>query len=152
MKFSIRKSSPEDASIVIELLNEFAEYENIPTDEVKLTKERFRIYGFGELKCFDCDIGFADDKPISYTLYSTRFSGLKGRPVIYLEDLFVSHEHRKNGFGKMMLMHTLDYAKSIDCEFVEWVVSDKNTPAQQFYKHIGATLKQENIVCRISSK
>ena len=51
-----------------------------------------------------------------------------------------------------MLMHILDYAKSIECGFMEWVVSDTNTAAKSFYENIGAVLKPENIVCRLSAK
>jgi hypothetical protein len=51
-----------------------------------------------------------------------------------------------------MLMHKLDFAKSIDCEFTEWVVSDTNTAAKGFYKNIGAVLIPENIVCRLNAK
>jgi hypothetical protein len=40
-------------------------------------------------------------------------------------------------------MHKLDFAKSIDCEFTEWVVSDTNTAAKGFYKNIGQFLNQK---------
>ncbi len=151
MEYEIRKAYPDDAHDVIAMMIEFAELEGISADAVKLTTESFAKYGFGKNKCFSCDIGWLADLPISYALYSTRFSGISGKPVLYLEDLYVINRKRNQGYGKSLLTHVINVSKDGNCAFVEWLVADWNSSAQEFYRTMGAELKSDYLVSRLKN-
>jgi GNAT superfamily N-acetyltransferase len=71
---------------------------------------------------------------------------------LYLEDLFVLPDYRGKGFGKAMLIFLAKLAIKRDCGRFEWSVLDWNTPAIEFYKSIGAELKNEWILNRLSGE
>ena len=67
------------------------------------------------------------------SLYYIRYSTWKGRRL-YLEDIIVTESMRGKGFGKLLLDHTIEYAKEQGYSGMMWQVLDWNTPAIDFYK------------------
>ncbi len=149
MEFEIRPATPQDFEAVRELLLEFAEHDELEPGSIKLDKTAFNRYGFGTEKCFGCDVGIVNGIVVSYTIYSTRFSGILGKPILYLEDIFVSQAYRYHGLGRSLMKTTIDHAKTAECARIEWVVDSNNTPAQIFYESLGADLRKDIIVTRL---
>jgi GNAT superfamily N-acetyltransferase len=79
-----------------------------------------------------------EDQTIGFALYFFNFSTFLGKPGLYLEDLFVSPEHRGVGVGKLLFKELGKVAAENDCGRMEWMVLDWNEPAQGFYRRIGA--------------
>jgi len=83
-------------------------------------------------------------------VYFFSYSTWLGRQGIYLEDLFVSIEHRGKGAGKALLQELAKIAVAKDCGRLEWSVLDWNEPSIQFYKAMGAEPKDGWTVYRLS--
>lgn len=62
---------------------------------------------------------------------------------MFLEDLFVRPEFRKNGIGKALLAKVARIARDESCYGVRWEVLDWNQPAIDMYKAMGAIFLDE---------
>ena len=77
-------------------------------------------------------------------------STFKGRPVLYLEDLFVREHARGQGLGTILLREVARRALARECDRVEWTVLDWNEPAIRFYKSIGANVEPDWRLVRVA--
>lgn len=149
MDFEIRCARHSDISVIVELVYQLAIDEKKSPDQIGITAQKVEDYCFGERKCFDCDIVWVKENPIGYALYSFRFSGWAGKPVLYLEDLFVLPDFRRQSVGTSLLKHLASVAKENGCAFMEWYVFDWNKNAQAFYEQLGARIRKDFLVCRM---
>lgn len=140
--FSIRRATPRDASAIFRLLRGLAEYERL-THEMVATRAQIRRHGFGRRRYFEaliCRRGRAD---VGLAVYYFTFSTFLGRPVLYLEDLFVLPDERGRGAGRALLAAVARVAVRRGCGRMEWSVLHWNTPSIRFYKRLGAKLRKE---------
>jgi len=93
-----------------------------------------------------------DNKPVGFAVYFFNYSTWLGKHGLYLEDLYVSPEHRRSGAGKALLKHLAEIALSRNCGRFEWSVLDWNEPAIQFYHSIGAKPQDEWVGYRLTGK
>ncbi|MFC2084481.1 GNAT family N-acetyltransferase [Bacteroidota bacterium] len=136
-KLNIKKATKSDAEIILKFIKKLAAYEKLSQD-VTATKDILIETLFGKDSNAECLIGYYNSRPVCFALYFYNFSTFKGKRGLYLEDLFVIPEERGKGFGKQMLIHLAQIAKSKKCGRFEWSVLDWNEPAINFYKKIGA--------------
>lgn len=139
MDFTIREAKREDMPQVLELIKELAAYENA-TDEVIIQVEDLGKEGFdeGNFKCFVADV---EGKIEGMALVYFRFSTWKGRTV-HLEDLIVREKMRGTGLGGALYQRVVKYGYDNGVKRVEWVVSEGNKNAIQFYENSGADIKK----------
>lgn len=139
MEFKIREAEKKDMPEVLQLIKELAAYENA-LDEVVITVEDLEKEGFeeGNFKCFVADV---DGKIEGLALVYFRFSTWKGRTV-HLEDLIVREKMRGTGLGGALYKRVVKYGYDNGVKRVEWVVSEGNKNAIQFYENTGADIKK----------
>lgn len=150
-KITIKKAEVKDIPTILNFINKLAEYEKL-SKEVTATNEILEESLFGENATVFSLIGYLKNKPVTFAIYFFNYSTFLGKKGLYLEDLFVLPEYRKNGVGKQMLKHLANIALENNCGRFEWSVLDWNLPAIEFYKNLGAELKAEWITTRISGK
>jgi GNAT superfamily N-acetyltransferase len=83
-------------------------------------------------------------------LYFYNFSTFLMKPGLYLEDLFVLPRYRRQGVGQALFRYLGQLAVAQGCGRFEWSVLDWNTPAIEFYQRMGADLKPEWQLCRLT--
>jgi GNAT superfamily N-acetyltransferase len=83
-------------------------------------------------------VGEIDGVPQGVAVFFMNFSTWSGAPGLYLEDLYVRVDARRSGLGRALLRELAKIASSRGCKRMEWAVLDWNTPAQEFYKTLGA--------------
>ena len=139
MDFTIREAKREDMPSVLKLINELAQYEN-HLDDVEVTVEDLEHEGFdnGNFKCFVADV---DGSIEGMALVYFRFSTWKGRTV-HLEDLIVREKMRGTGLGGALYSRVVQYGHEHDVRRIEWVVSEGNKNAIEFYENSGAKIKE----------
>lgn len=139
MEFTIREAEKKDMPEVLELIKELAAYENA-SDEVQIEIADLEKEGFeeGNFKCFVADV---NGKLEGMALVYFRFSTWKGRTV-HLEDLIVRESMRGTGLGGALYRKVVEYAHENGVRRVEWVVSEGNKNAIQFYENTGADIKR----------
>ena len=133
----IRPARETDVQLLVEFIRGIAEYEKL-LDEVEATEEGVRQSLFGEKPAAEALIGEWEGEPVAFAVYFQNFSTFMGRAGLYLEDLFVKPQYRQRGIGKLMLKHLAGIAVERGCPRLEWVASDWNEPAIEFYEGLGA--------------
>lgn len=146
---SIRAAAADDVSLILQFIRELAEYEKAP-DEARATPEDILRDGFSEHPKFRCVIAEWDGRPAGFALFFTNYSTWRGRPGIYLEDVFVRPAFRQKGIGRALLAHLAQTALREGCARFEWQVLDWNTPAIEFYQSLGATAMKEWLTMRVT--
>lgn len=137
MSVTIRAATPADADTIFRFIVELAVYEREP-EAVQTSAAELR----GQLEQvsppFECLIAEHDGAPVGFALFFANYSTWRGRPGIYLEDLFVSPEARGHGAGKALLTALARLTVARGGARLEWSVLDWNAPAIDFYHALGA--------------
>ncbi len=137
----IRQGEKKDLPAVLSLIKELAEYEKAPL-EVEVTVQEMEQSGFGINPVFEFFVAEKEAEIVGMALYYTKYSTWKG-PCIFLEDLIVNQNHRRNGIGAMLFERMITLAKEMKVSRLEWQVLEWNEPAINFYKKYNATLDAE---------
>jgi GNAT superfamily N-acetyltransferase len=145
----IRPGTARDVPTILALIRGLAEYERL-AHEVEATRARVRAHGFGSRRYFETIIGRRGGKPVGFALYFFTYSTFLARPTLYLEDLFVLPEERGTGAGKALLRALARIAVRRGCGRLEWAVLDWNRPAIRFYRRLGAQLRRQWILTRLT--
>jgi GNAT superfamily N-acetyltransferase len=133
----IRPAQRGDVETILALIRGLAEYEHEP-QQAQATAEDLLRDGFGPMPRFHCLLAEWDGEVAGFALYFYNYSTWKGRPGIYLEDIFVWPHLRKLGIGKALLVEVARIAVREHCGRYEWQVLDWNQPAIDFYESLGA--------------
>lgn len=139
MDYKIRKAVREDMPQVLELIKELAAYEHA-SDQVRITIADLEEEGFdkGSFTCFVADV---EGKLEGMALIYFRFSTWKGRTV-HLEDLIVRESTRGTGLGGALYKKVVQFGADNGVKRIEWVVSEGNKNAIEFYENTGADIKK----------
>jgi GNAT superfamily N-acetyltransferase len=146
---TIRRATRADAATIVGLIRGLAAYERL-LRAMEATPARIGRHGFGRRRYFEALLCRRGRRPIGFALYYFTYSTFMGRPTLYLEDLFVLPEERGRGAGRALLTALARIALRRGCGRMEWTVLDWNTPAIRFYRRLGATLRREWILTRLS--
>lgn len=145
---TIREAGAGDGKILFQFIMELADYEKLSHEVVATAEDIEQRLNAPHSKLFGL-IAEEDGVAIGMALYFYNFSTFRGRHGIYIEDLYVSPEHRGSGAGKMLLKQLGQIAKANDCARIEWWVLDWNEPAIGFYKKLQAEAMDEWTVYRL---
>jgi len=147
MELSVRKGVKKDLPQVLELIRELAMYEKAP-NEVTITLAELEQDGFGAQSVFNFFIAENKNQIIGIALYYIKYSTWKGK-CIFLEDIIVTEQFRKQGIGKKLFDEVVKVAKEMKVPRLEWQVLEWNEPAINFYKKLNANFDNEWINCKL---
>jgi GNAT superfamily N-acetyltransferase len=145
----IRDATPADLSLIVSLVRELAEYERLAHEAIA-TEADFHVALFGPSPKAYALIVVHEGQPAGFALYFYNFSTFLGRPGIYIEDVFIRPEFRRNGFGRTIFKYLARKALVENCGRLEWWVLDWNAPAIDFYRGLGAIPMDEWTVQRLT--
>lgn len=145
----IRAAVPQDGPALFALIQALAEYEQL-SHEVTGSLEDLNQGLFGEQPYAQAIIAEVENRTVAMAIFFYNFSTFLMKPGLYLEDLFVLPEYRRQGIGQALLTYLGKLGLEQGCGRLEWSVLDWNTPAIQFYQQLGAELKPEWQLCRVS--
>jgi GNAT superfamily N-acetyltransferase len=144
----LRPATADDVPTILELIRGLAEYEQL-AHEAQATPDLLREHGFGPRPVFEAVLAEQGGQAVGFALYFFTFSTFRGRPSLYLEDLFVRPEARGSGIGRRLLVHLARIAVERGCGRMEWAVLDWN-PARDFYFKLGAVALDDWTVFRMT--
>lgn len=147
----VRPAEPADVPVVLQLVRELAAYEREP-DAVEATEEMLGEALFGDSPVASCHLAELDGEVVGFALWYVTFSTWKGRPGLWLEDLFVRPTARGSGLGRQLLQALARTCVERGYARLEWWVLDWNTPAHGFYASLGARPEDEWTVWRLDGE
>jgi len=145
MHITVRKADQNDFPHILNLIKEFAVFQKtsskvtISLEQMERDKDFFQCY-VAETDMHEI-VGFAS---FYFTFYSWSGKGL------YLDDLYVTAQYRKQNIGTQLLQTVIDLAKKKHCKKLRWQVSNWNKTAIDFYKKMGAIVDEVDINCELN--
>ena len=133
----IREASLGDEQSIYDLVKALAVYEKAP-NEVINTPSQIAKDLFEDKICY-AYVAEKNNSIIAFALYYFSYSTWKGKSL-YLEDLFVLPEYRKDGVGGLLFDEVVATAKRWKVKRMDWQILDWNEPALNFYKKKNAHL------------
>ena len=137
----LRFATVEDIELLLQLIRELAAYEKAP-EAVVATEDDLRRHGFGPEPRFEALLAFFDDEPAGFALFYPDFSTWRGRPGLFLEDLYVREWARGRGVGRRLMTRLAALAVERDWPTLRFNVLDWN-PARGFYRRLGIERRNE---------
>ncbi|MBD2205940.1 GNAT family N-acetyltransferase [Calothrix sp. FACHB-1219] len=148
---TLRFAEPEDSSVLFDLIQQLADYEKLShavTGDAMALKEHL----FGSPRYIEAILAEYAGQAVGFALFFHNYSTFLTKPGIYLEDLFVVPEYRRQGIGKALLTKLAQIAVERNCGRLEWSVLDWNEPAQNFYRSMGASILDDWRICRVTEE
>ena len=150
-KFIIRPATINDVEAIFTLIKALADYERL-SHLVTGNSQNLAEHLFGEQPYVEAIVAEVQEEVVGFGLFFNNYSTFLTKPGIYLEDLFVLPEYRRQGIGKAMLNYLADLALARDVGRLEWSVLDWNENAISFYQEMGATVLPDWRICRVTGK
>jgi len=145
----IRFAKIQDINTIFSLIQALAVYENL-SDSVTGNAQQLAQDVFGDDPCIEIIVAEVDQLVVGFALFFTNYSTFLTRRGIYLEDLFILPEYRRQGIGKQLLIYLAKLAVSRQAGRLEWSVLDWNESAIAFYQSMGAAVLPDWRICRVT--
>ena len=149
MNPTIRAAHRGDVPKILRFIQALAEYERL-SHEVVATEESLAQTLFGPRPEAEVVLIEVEGVAAGFALFFHNYSTFLSRRGLYLEDLFVLPEFRGRGLGKALLLHLAKIAVERNCGRFEWTALEWNTPAIRFYESLGASLKADWRIFRVT--
>ncbi|GAC1453519.1 MAG: GNAT family N-acetyltransferase [Steroidobacteraceae bacterium] len=146
---TIRSAAAHETPQVLAFIRELAVYEHLE-HEVTASAADLSAALFGPRRYADVVFACLDGVPVGFALFFHNFSTFRGKPGIYLEDLFVRPAARGRGIGKRLLAWLAATALERGCARLDWAVLDWNEPALGFYRRLGAVAQDDWTTFRLT--
>lgn len=147
--FILRPAQPADVPVLFDLIQALAEYEKL-SHAVTGNADALKEHLFGSRPYAEAIIASYAGQAVGFALFLFNYSTFLTQPGLYLEDLFVLPEYRRQGVGKAILSYLAGLAVERGCKRLEWSVLDWNEPAIAFYRRMGAAILDDWRICRVT--
>ncbi len=139
MNVFIRNAEDSDAAYIVSCLKKLAEFEKLG-DVCNITPEAL-LKIMHEENGLSVRIAEADGKPAGImTYYFYKIATFSGKRIMYIEDVFIEENLRRNGIGSMFFDEAKKICAEMNCSRLEWKCLDWNSSARCFYEKIGGTV------------
>jgi len=134
---SVRRAPPADGPAYVRLVRALAEFEKLPPPD-EAAAGRLVADAFSEPPRYELWIAELDGAVVAYAVTFATYSTFRGKPTLFLEDLFVHPDARRRGVARAVLARLREEAGARGCGRFEWFVLDWNEDAQALYRGVGA--------------
>jgi len=141
----IRLATSEDAEVIDRLLTELEQTLGVRS-EVKRKPGDVLRFGFSDRPLFEALIAWQGERPVGLVLYFSEFSTWRGKPGVYIQDLYVSAEVRGTGLGRQLLQALFERSRCWGATYCKLAVYHDNEPALSFYRHCGFQVSDKESV------
>jgi GNAT superfamily N-acetyltransferase len=142
---------PAEVPKLLKLIRELAAFEKLE-QEVEATEELLHRALFEEPPHASALVAHVDNEGAGYALYFMTFSTFTGRPGIWLDDLYVRPQFRKQGLGSKLMNQIAAIGLERGCQRFEWTALKWNQAALDFYERLGAKTMDEWVVLRLNAE
>jgi len=143
---TIRRAVREDAALVHRLLKDLAITLG-KGEAITSTVDDIERFGFGDDPRFEALLAFEGEQAVGLALYFFEFSTWRGRPGVYVQDMYVAPQMRGRGLGRELMEAVVRRSRERGGRYVKLSVYDANEQAIGFYRALGfATCDDEQVL------
>jgi GNAT superfamily N-acetyltransferase len=139
----VREATADDAAEILAFVRAKAQFDRelgAFGGDLGITEELIRQHLFGPRPFAFVLLAGGPGLAVGFALYYFRYSSFRGRPSIWLDDLYVHPPARRQGAGRLLMTRLAEVAAAADCTHVAWVASASNAVGMGFYQRLGATV------------
>lgn len=131
MVANIRFALPEDIDFIFECIHQLGKFEGVE-DTINVTKNTLFKWLFEQNIC-QVLVGEVGNERIGIALYYYNYSVYVGTRGMYLENLYLVPEYRRQGIGTQIMNYLCEIAKQNACGVLTVSCLTYNAPANAFY-------------------
>ena len=133
----IRPFLPGDAAALCSLIEALAKYEQLPPPHAAARERLVRDAAAAPPRywAFVAEMG---GRIVGYAIFFETYSTYLAQPALYLEDIFVLPDVRRQGVGRELFCACAAEALRRGCGRLEWQALAWNDLADGFYRRLGA--------------
>lgn len=149
-KVLIRRAGVADAATVYSLLREFAVFQKREAD-FRLTGENVRDDMLKNMR-LSVALATVEECVAGLVCWYPVYNSFSGESGLYLEDIFVRADFRRNGVGRELFRYLAAEAKRVGASHIDGLVLKHNVPAQNLYRKLGGNIDQTWQSFRLTGK
>ncbi|MFO8039428.1 MAG: GNAT family N-acetyltransferase [Sodalinema sp.] len=149
--FTIRLAAPEDTEAIFSLIQALAAFEKLE-QQVTGSPAQLHEHLFGNPPYAEVFVAEQQQTIVGYALFFSTYSSFRTQPGLYLEDVFVHRDYRRQGIGTALIAQVAQQVEQRGYGRLEWSVLDWNHRAISFYQQLGATVLPDWRICRVSDR
>lgn len=136
MTVTIREARADDAHLLHEALLALARHTG-EEHKIESSPQDLLEYGFGPHPAFEALIAEVDGRFAGMCLSFPSFSTWRGKPGIYVQDLYVDDAFRGRRIGERLLQAAASRGYARGARHLRLSVDRANVSAQAFYERVG---------------
>lgn len=143
----VREAREDDTAEVLAFVRAKAQFDRelgAFSGELGTTEELIRRHLFGPRPIAFALLAGEPGQAAGFALYYFRYSSFRGRPSVWLDDLYVHPPARRQGAGGLLMGRLAEVAVAADCSHIAWVASASNVIGMSFYRRLGATIVHQD--------
>ena len=148
---TVRRAETGDVPAVHAMIHALASFERLSHRCIVTEADIFAAL-FGPHPAAEALIAWVNDHPAGFALFFHSFSTFRGCRNVWLEDLFVQPEYRRQGCAAALLQTLAALAVERNCARFEWTVLDWNVDAIDFYQALGAAVLPDWRIVRVEGE
>jgi GNAT superfamily N-acetyltransferase len=103
---------------------------------------------FGEPPTAYALLASKDSQLVGLATYSFLWPAVGVTRSLYLKELYVATEHRRQGIGTRLMAAVFEIAEKGGCSRVEWTADRESADARQFYDRLGIRVNNSKLFYR----
>ena len=151
MSFEIKPATQAETPLLLEMIRELARFEELE-HTVEATVESLDQAWFGPNPAAGALLAWCDGRPAGYAIYFFTFSSFTGRPGIWLDDVYVRTEFRRQGIGLGLIRAVARIGGERGCARYEWSALNWNRNALAVYRGLGARTMDDWVLLRLDAE
>ncbi len=133
---TIRQAGAGDAGIIHAMVQALArDLDHV--GDVKSSAEDQARFGPAGSAVFDALIAEQGGQPVGLCIYFLTYSSWRGRPGVFVLDLYVAPQARAQGLGRRLLANAAQRGRAQGADYLHLAVHDSNPQARAFYDRLG---------------
>ncbi len=133
----IRPTQEKDIADILRLVKELAEFGGDLADVTATEADLYNVF-FAPIPSAEALVAEVDGQIVGYAVFFKINSTYSGRQGLFLEDLYVTPDHRAKGIGRALFVDVVRIGHEGGYVKVDWKAYDWNTEAIRFYFSLGA--------------
>jgi GNAT superfamily N-acetyltransferase len=138
----VREIERSDIGDILALIRAKAEFDGC-LESLQSKEEQIEDAFFSDNPKAKAIVASIDNEVVGIATFYGIYSTFIAKPGIWLDDLYVYEQYRKDGIGKALLSKLCSIAKETGCGRIDWIVARDNKNGRGFYDSIGATIFEE---------
>ena len=152
LMIEVREIRPGEGHLILGPTREIAKTHWGGADAVKATGADFEKALFCDAPIVSAQVAFVDGVFAGSAFWHRSFSTNYGREVMYLEDIAVLPDFRRQGVAEALLKAVAKVAVAHGYPKVYWLMMHWNDGARKLYEGVGAHVEDGNCYCSLQGQ